>query len=132
MIVFVIMIQRIFPSWALAPTHCAIFIGYCPFLYFQSWIKSAFLVSIGLLCLYDKQNNTWLVNSWWGALIHLSVLKPESFCLILLKAKCKSTGSLTSILFKTPVFLFPNFFFFCSKVIQTTVFYKDFQPREMP
>ena len=26
-IVFVIMIQRIFPFWALAPTHCAIFIG---------------------------------------------------------------------------------------------------------
>ena len=24
-------------------------------------MKSAFLVSKGLLCLYDKQNNTWLL-----------------------------------------------------------------------
>ena len=26
-IVFVIMIKHLFPSWALSPTHCAIFIG---------------------------------------------------------------------------------------------------------
>ena len=33
-------------------------LGNCRFLYFHSLIKSAFLVSKGLLCLYDKQNNT--------------------------------------------------------------------------
>ena len=33
----------------------------CRFIYFHSLIKSAFLVSKGLLYLCDKQNNTWLV-----------------------------------------------------------------------
>ena len=29
--------------------------------YFHSLMKSAFLPCKGLLCLYDKQNNTWLI-----------------------------------------------------------------------
>ena len=60
-IVFVIMIQRIFASSSLATAHCVIFFGNCRFLYFHSLLKSAFLVSKGLLCLYDKRNNTWLL-----------------------------------------------------------------------
>ena len=35
--------------------------GDCPFIYFHSLMKLAFLVSKRLLCLYDKQNNTWLL-----------------------------------------------------------------------
>ena len=35
--------------------------GDCRFIYFHSIMKSAFLVSKGLLCLHDKQNNTWLL-----------------------------------------------------------------------
>ena len=31
------------------------------FIYFHSLMKSAFLLSKGLLCSYDKQNNTWLL-----------------------------------------------------------------------
>lgn len=42
------------------------------------------------------------------------------FCLILLKTKCKSTGSLMSIPFKTPVFLFPTLFFFCILIFFVT------------
>ena len=57
--VFVIMIQRIFPSQESAPTHSTIVIRGCRFIYFHSLMKSAFLPSKGLLCLYDKQNNTW-------------------------------------------------------------------------
>ena len=34
----------------------------CRFIYFHSLMKSAFLLSKGLLCLYDKQNNTWLLE----------------------------------------------------------------------
>ena len=48
---FLIMIQSIFPSWALAPTHCAIFMR-------ESFIP-LFLVFKGLLYLYNRQNNTW-------------------------------------------------------------------------
>ena len=33
----------------------------CRLIYFHSLMKSAFLPSEGLLCLYDKQNNTWLL-----------------------------------------------------------------------
>ena len=51
-VVFVIMIQRIFPSQELAPTHDS-------FIFIHQ--ESTFLVSKGLLCLYDKQNNTWLL-----------------------------------------------------------------------
>ena len=35
--------------------------GDCRFIYFHSLMKSAFLLSKGLLCLYYKQNNTWLL-----------------------------------------------------------------------
>ena len=35
--------------------------GDCRFIYFHSLMKSAFLLSKGLLCLYNKQNNTWLL-----------------------------------------------------------------------
>ena len=35
-------------------------IQYWIFIYFHALMKSAFLLSKGLLCLYDKQNNTWL------------------------------------------------------------------------
>ena len=31
------------------------------FTFFNSLIKSTSLLSKGLLCLYDKQNNTWLL-----------------------------------------------------------------------
>ena len=61
-IVFVIMIQRIFASSSLATAHCVIFFfGNCRILYFHWLFKLAFLVSKGLLCLYDEQNNTWLL-----------------------------------------------------------------------
>ena len=33
----------------------------CPSVYFHLLMKSAFLPSWGLLCLYDKQNRTWLL-----------------------------------------------------------------------
>ena len=33
----------------------------CVFTFFHSLIKSTFLLSKELLCLYDKQNNTWLL-----------------------------------------------------------------------
>ena len=49
------MIQSIFPSWALAPTHCTIVDSS---IYFLSLLTSAFLVTNALLFLYDKQNNT--------------------------------------------------------------------------
>ena len=35
--------------------------GDCRLIYFYSLMKSVLLVSKGLLCLYDKQNNTWLL-----------------------------------------------------------------------
>ena len=59
------------------------------------------------------------MNNWCGAPSHV-VLKLEKFCLILLKTKCKSTGSLMSIPFKTPVFLFPTLFFFCILIFFVT------------
>ena len=44
-----------------APTHFMIFIQGCRSFYFHSLIKATFLVSETLLCLYDKQNDTWLL-----------------------------------------------------------------------
>ena len=45
-----------------APTHSTIFFfGDCRSFYFHSLIESTFLDSKGLLCLYDKQNNTRLL-----------------------------------------------------------------------
>ena len=56
------MIQRIFASSSLATAHCvSFFFGNCRILYFHWLFKLAFLVSKGLLCLYDEQNNTWLL-----------------------------------------------------------------------
>ena len=51
---FVIMIQRIFPSRELAPTHSRLLFRDCQFIYFHSLMRSAFLFSKGLLCSYDK------------------------------------------------------------------------------
>ena len=51
---FVIMIQRIFPSRELAPTHSRLLFRDCQFIYFHSLMKSAFIFSKGLLCSYDK------------------------------------------------------------------------------
>ena len=59
-----VVFQRIFSSWALAPTHLTIFIRGLSIILFSFINKvfpfKTFLVSKGLLCLYDKQNNTWL------------------------------------------------------------------------
>ena len=44
-----------------APTHLAISIRSVDPCMFYSLIKSNFHVSKGLLCLYDEQNNTWLL-----------------------------------------------------------------------
>ena len=35
--------------------------GDCRFIYFHLLMKLGFLLSEGLLCLYDRQNNTWLL-----------------------------------------------------------------------
>ena len=57
----VVMLQRMFSSWALAPTYFTIFIQRLAILLFSFINKLTCLVSKGLLCLYDKQNNTWLL-----------------------------------------------------------------------
>ena len=56
-VVFVINIQRIFPSLELAPTHSIIVIQGLSIHLFSFIHNSAFLFSKGLLCLYYKQNN---------------------------------------------------------------------------
>ena len=53
----IIIIQRIFKCWALRTLQ--FLFGDCRSFYFHSLIKLSFLVSKGLLCLYDKQNNIW-------------------------------------------------------------------------
>ena len=60
-VVFVINIQRIFPSQELAPTHSTIVIQGLSIHLFSFIHKSAFLFSKGLLCLYYKQNNRRLL-----------------------------------------------------------------------
>ena len=60
-VVFVINIQRIFPSQELAPTHSTIVIQVLSIHLFSFIHKSAFLFSKGLLCLYYKQNNRRLL-----------------------------------------------------------------------
>ena len=52
------MIQSIFSSLELAPLHSTIVTRG---LSIHLLMKSVFLLSRGLLCLYDKQNNTWLL-----------------------------------------------------------------------
>ena len=69
--VFVIMIQRRhdFESQFNAFLHLKryhqrtlrLLFGDYRFNYFHSSMRSAFFVGRGLLCLYDKQNNTWLL-----------------------------------------------------------------------
>ena len=56
-----IVFQRIFSSWALAPTHFTIITRGLSILLFSFINKLTFPVSKGLLCLYDKENNTWLL-----------------------------------------------------------------------
>ena len=58
-----VVFQRFLPSWALAPTHFTVLFGDCRSFYFYSLVKSTFLVGERLLCLYEKQNNTWLFHS---------------------------------------------------------------------
>ena len=61
---------KLHPLFVLEVCQCILFImsfstntlfifGDCRCFYFHSLIKLTFLVSKGLLCLYDKQNNTW-------------------------------------------------------------------------
>ena len=45
-----------------APTYFTIFTRGCGSFHFHSLLKSTFFVSKGLLCLYDKQNNIWLLE----------------------------------------------------------------------
>ena len=60
-LVLFVMFQRIFSSWALGPKHFTIFIWRLSILLFSFINKLTFLLSKGLLCLYGKQNNTWLL-----------------------------------------------------------------------
>ena len=60
-VVFVIDIQRIFPSQELAPTHSTIVVQGLSIHLFSFIHKSAFLFSKWLLCLYYKQNNRRLL-----------------------------------------------------------------------
>ena len=54
-----VVIQRMFSSWVRQRTLWFLFV--VSILSFHSSIKSTFLVNKELLCLYDKQNNTWLL-----------------------------------------------------------------------
>ena len=60
-VVFVIIIQRIFHLKSQHQRTLRLLFEDCRFIYFHSLMKSAFLPCKGLLCLYDKQNNTWLI-----------------------------------------------------------------------
>ena len=57
--VFVV-IQRMFSSWVHQRT-LRFFLGICQSFNFHSLLESTFLVNKGPLCLYDEQNNTWLL-----------------------------------------------------------------------
>ena len=59
-IVFVV-IQRMFSSWVRQCTLQFVF-GDCRSFYFHSLIESTFLVSKGLLCLFEKNNTWWPVD----------------------------------------------------------------------
>ena len=57
-----VVFQRFF-FFILSLSTAAFFVfGDCRSFYFHSLIKLTFHVSKGLLCLYDKQNNTWLLG----------------------------------------------------------------------
>ena len=53
-----VMVQRI-PSWALSPMRFTTFFWRIVKPIISFFKKSTFLPSKGLLCLHDKQNNTW-------------------------------------------------------------------------
>ena len=55
------MVQRIFHLKSERQRTLRMLFGDCRLIYFYSLTKSAFLLSKGLLRLYDKQNNTWLL-----------------------------------------------------------------------
>ena len=58
---FVIIIQRNLHLKSQRQRTLRLLFGDCCFIYFHSFKKQAFLLSKGLLWLYDKQNNTWLL-----------------------------------------------------------------------
>ena len=109
-IVFVIMIQRIFPFRAFSVNPlCDFYWGIVDFFIFiRQWSRLFFSVKGYCVYIINKISHDF-INNWWGALGHC-VLKTYKIFLVLLETKCKSTGSLMSILFKTPIFLFPTFF----------------------
>ena len=55
------MVQRIFHLKSERQRTLRMLFGDCRLIYFHLLMKSAFLLSKGLLCLYDEQNNTWLL-----------------------------------------------------------------------
>ena len=57
-----IVFQRIFSSWALAPTHFTIITRGLSILLFSFITKLTFPVSKGLLCLYDKKDMEFLFS----------------------------------------------------------------------
>ena len=59
--VFVIMIQSIFHLKSQRQRTLRLLFEDCRFIYLHSLMRSDFLPRKGLLCLYDKQNNTWLL-----------------------------------------------------------------------
>ena len=59
------MVQRIFHLKSERQRTLRMLFGDCRLIYFYSLTKSAFLLSKGLLRLYDKHNNTWTVKNIW-------------------------------------------------------------------
>ena len=55
-----VLIQRMFSSWVHQRT-LRFFLGVCQSFNFHSLLESTFVVHKGLFCLYDEQNNTWLL-----------------------------------------------------------------------
>ena len=57
-----------------APTHYLIFMRGLSILLFSSIMESTFLVSKGLLSLYDKENNAWLlVDAYFSSRVQLDI-----------------------------------------------------------
>ena len=57
-----------------APTHYLIFMWGLSILLFSSIMESTFLVSKGLLSLYDKENNAWLlVDAYFSSRVQLDI-----------------------------------------------------------
>ena len=57
---FVVCFNAFFHLEPLCQCTLQFLFGNCQFLCFHSSVKWTFLVGKGLLCFYDKQNNTWL------------------------------------------------------------------------